>query len=149
MADEAEPDPIAADQQPAAHISEPVMDADWLAALGIAAAEIRRAELGRIIPASEIPFEGVFIAAGITGVRHCMWITDTTGDAVRRCGEPIYDGPDQCERYRLPYAETLLGEPLRPPMPFGPFPTAPPEDSGPIVAVIAAPARGEHCAPRF
>jgi len=49
--------------------------------------------------------------------------------------------------YSDPYAETLLGEPLRPPMPFGPFPVRLSSSIAPAVVAVAA--RGEHRAPRF
>ena len=121
-----ETDPAA--EQPAA-VTDPeqqAMDDAWLAALEVATEAIRREPKGRVIPLGSIDPSEVFIVAGITTERRCGWIADTTGDRIRRCGEPIYDGLDRCERHRLQYAEMLLGEPIWPPMPFGPFPTAPP-----------------------
>ena len=64
--------------------------------------------------------------AGITSERRCGWITDTTGDRIPPVRRANLRRSRSVQRHRLQYAETLLGEPIWPPMPFGPFPTAPP-----------------------
>ena len=117
-----ETEPVA--EQPAA-APDPEQQAEddaWLAALEVAADAIRREPKGRLIPLGVIDPGDVFIAAGLTSERHYRWITDTTGDRIRRCGEPILDDLDHCLAHRAQYAETLFGDPLRLPMPLGPFP---------------------------
>jgi hypothetical protein len=120
-----DPAPVAAglplaDPPPAEH--------DWLAALA-AAVLPPLAPPAALIPLGSVPVDGLFIAAGIRAPppaaadRHCTWITDTTGEAICCCGELILDGLDLCPAHRAQRAETLLGSPIRPPMPFGPFPT--------------------------
>jgi hypothetical protein len=100
-----------------------VDDDDWLQALKTAADTIRAAPSG-LIPTSSIDANELSVAVGITATRRCRWIVNTTGVVFRRCGELILDDlDDRCPTHREQYAETLLGDPIRPPMPFGPFPT--------------------------
>src|SRR5690349_12357251 len=79
-------------------------------------------ELAEQLVAADVP-EPVAGARPAVAARPCPWVVDTTGDRIRRCGELIHDGRDLCPTHRRQYAETLLGEPIRPPLPFGPFPT--------------------------
>ena len=79
-------------------------------------------ELAEQLVAVDDP-EPVAGAQPAVAVRLCPWIVDTTGDRSRRCGELIHDGRELCPTHRHQYAVTLLGEPVRSPLPFGPFPT--------------------------
>ena len=40
-------------------------------------------------------------------VRRCTWLVDTTGDVIRKCGEPIVDGRDWCPVHRAQHARTV------------------------------------------
>jgi hypothetical protein len=79
-------------------------------------------------------------------VRRCRWFVDTTGETFRCCGEPIADGRDWCKVHRYQYACALMGAAIRPPMPFGPYPTATPSNAPTVTSVTAK--RGRR-APRF
>ena len=124
-----------ADEQPIAATkpveAEPAAESiDWNAILDAA--------LPALPPRGPIPLwrassTDIYIAAGMgpasdfaepdDAMRRCTWFVDTTGDVFRRCDEPILDDEDHCPTHRQQYAEKLLGDPIRAPMPFGPFPT--------------------------
>jgi hypothetical protein len=132
-AEDAREQPVAEPVAPEPAIGD--LDAAWLAVLDVAAAAIPPPPAPLIL-LGVIPAEELGIVSGLRvpqhdapAVRYCEWIVDTTGDTIRKCGAPIPDGLARCEQHRFQYAETLLGEPERPPMPFGPFPPRAPWES--------------------